>query len=99
MESNDLLVSMTISHTYILRCTTFNIQYPWAYVPIAFCCDTSLEHHLPAHKCGRWACLRGVIRHRLTHTATDSRNQQKKEEEDSRVQLVSPDKAFCVTSD
>lgn len=42
---------------------------------------------------------RRVIRPRLTHTATDSRNQQKKEEEDSRVQLVSPDKAFCVTSD
>lgn len=40
-----------------------------------------------------------VIRQHRTHTATDSCNQQKKEEGDSRGQLVSSDKAFCITSD
>lgn len=40
-----------------------------------------------------------AIRRCLAHTNTDSCNQQKKEEEDSRVQLVSTDKAFCITSD
>ena len=42
---------------------------------------------------------RRVIRRHLAHTATDSCNQQKKEEGDSRGQLVSSDKALCVTSD
>lgn len=42
---------------------------------------------------------RRVIRRHLAHTAADSCNQQKKEEGDSRGQLVSPDKAFCITSD
>lgn len=40
-----------------------------------------------------------AIRRHLAHTTTDSCNQQKKEEGDSRVQLVSSDQAFRITSD
>lgn len=65
-----------------------------------FCYHTYQAHHLSEHKCGRWAHWEGtVIRRRLAHTAADSCNQQKKEEGDSRGQLVSSDKAFCITSD
>lgn len=84
----------------VVRCTAFNSQR-WS-TCATHCMLTVtllLEHHPGASAWKMGSPERRIIRHHHTHTATDGRNQQTKQEEDWRVRLVSPDKAFCITSD
>lgn len=85
---------------WTIKSTTFNIQPPCVHTTQRFAMTRTRDFTSPSINVEDgliWE--RRVIRRHLTHTAIDSCNQQKKEEGDSRGQLVSSDKAFCITSD